>query len=96
MKQATKAVHAGTVLDKASKGVNSPIYTSTAHTFIDEDECAYPRYYNTKGQEIVCNKISALEQTEASLLFSSGLAATSSAFLGLLKEGDHVVSQCNI
>ncbi len=50
MKLETKAVHAGTSLDKNSKGVNSPIYTSTAHTFIDEDDCAYPRYYNTKDK----------------------------------------------
>lgn len=96
MKLATKAVHAGTILDQQSKGVNSPIYTSTAHFFIDEEECAYPRYYNTLGQEIVANKISALEQTEATLIFSSGLAATSSALFGILEKGDHVVSQGNI
>jgi cystathionine beta-lyase/cystathionine gamma-synthase len=96
MKQATKVVHAGAVLDKFSKGVNSPIYTSTAHTFIDEDDCAYPRYYNTTAQAIVANKISALEQTEETLVFSSGMAAISSALLGLLKKGDHLVCQGNI
>ena len=36
--------------------------------------------------------LAALEEAEAALLFSSGMAAISSAFLASLKAGDHVVT----
>lgn len=89
----TKCVHAGTIKDETHKGINSPIYTSTSYAFIDRDETIYPRYLNTPNERSVAAKIAALEETEAALVFSSGMAAISAVVLGLLGAGDHVVFQ---
>ena len=90
---ATQCVHAGTIRDTEGAGVNSPIFTSTATGFLDREENTYPRYFNIPNQEAVVAKICALEQGEAGLVVSSGMAAISTAFAALLHPGDHVVLQ---
>lgn len=86
-------VHVGEVKDEQFKGAVSPIYTATSYAFDGVDVKRYPRYYNTPNQEMLCKKIAALEQTEAALIFSSGMAAISSAMMAFLKKGDHVLVQ---
>lgn len=92
MKKETKAVHAGTAFDEKTQGTNSPIYTSTAIGYLDS-EVTYPRYFNTKNQFAVATKIAALENAEAALVFSSGMAAITSTLLTFLEAGDHIVFQ---
>ncbi|MDX1284619.1 MAG: PLP-dependent aspartate aminotransferase family protein [Draconibacterium sp.] len=92
MQKETKAIHSGTQFDKKTKGTNSPVYTSTAFGYIDTD-VVYPRYFNTWNQQAVADKIAALENTEAALVFSSGMAAISSALFAFLKTGDHIIFQ---
>tara|TARA_R110002126_G_scaffold206886_3_gene354036 strand:- start:23151 stop:24308 length:1158 start_codon:yes stop_codon:yes gene_type:complete len=89
----TTCVHVGEVKDEQFKGAVSPIYMSTSYAFDNVDVKRYPRYYNTPNQEMLCKKIAALENTEDALIFSSGMAAISSAMLAFLKRGDHVVIQ---
>lgn len=89
----TTCVHVGEVRDEQFKGAVSPIYMSTSYAFDDVDVKRYPRYFNTPNQEMLCKKIAALENTEDALIFSSGMAAISSAMLGFLKRGDHVLIQ---
>jgi hypothetical protein len=89
----TKCVHAGTIKDEIHQGINSPVYTSTSYAFIDRDETIYPRYLNTPNERSVAEKIAALEETEAALVFSSGMAAITAVILGLLGSGDHLVFQ---
>lgn len=89
----TICVHVGEVKDEQFKGAVSPIYTSTSYAFDGVDVKRYPRYYNTPNQEMLCKKIAALENTEDALIFSSGMAAISSAMLAFLKKGDHVIVQ---
>ncbi len=89
----TTCVHVGEVEDKQFKGAVSPIYMSTSYAFSNVDVKRYPRYYNTPNQEMLCKKIAALENTEDAMIFSSGMAAISSAMLAFLKRGDHVVIQ---
>lgn len=89
----TTCVHVGEVKDQQFKGAVSPIYMSTSYAFDGVDVKRYPRYYNTPNQEMLCKKIAALEHTEAGLIFSSGMAAISSAMLAFLKRGDHVIIQ---
>ena len=89
----TVCVHTGEVQDKEFKGAVSPIYLATAYEFDGVEALRYPRAFNTPNQEALCKKIAALEHTEAALLFGSGMAAISAAFMGLLKAGDHVVVQ---
>jgi cystathionine beta-lyase len=89
----TKCVHAGTIKDDENRGVNSPIYTSTSFEFIDRDDTVYPRYLNTPNEKAVAIKMAALEETDAALIFSSGMAAISTTVLSFLSSGDHMVFQ---
>ena len=95
-KPSTLCVHAGTIEDTLAGGVNSPIVTSSAFSFLDRDENVYPRYFNTPNQKVIEDKICSLEKGTAGLIVSSGMAAISTAFMALLKPGDHVVLQDQI
>jgi cystathionine beta-lyase len=86
-------VHVGEVKDEQFKGAISPIYMSTSYAFDGVEVKRYPRYLNTPNQEMLCKKIAALERTEDALIFSSGMAAISSAMLAFLQKGDHVIIQ---
>ena len=89
----TACVHAGIIIDEKTKGVNTPIYTSTSFAYFDLEEAVYPRYFNVPNMEALNKKISILEHGEAGLVFSSGMAAISSALLAFLNNGDHAVFQ---
>ena len=91
MKNQTIAIHAGTKKDKATGGVNTPIFTSSASSYLDREEGAYPRYFNTVNQVAVGEKIASLEHAESGLVFSSGMGAISCAILAYAGAGDHVV-----
>ena len=89
----TICTHVGELEDKQHRGAISPLYMSTSYAYEDVDVKRYPRYFNTPNQEGLCKKIAALEHAEAALIFSSGMAAVSTALLAFLKAGDHVVLQ---
>jgi len=91
MKRETICVHGGTYHDSATGGINTPIFTSSATSYLDRDRAAYPRYFNTPNQEAVTAKLCALEGAEDGILFSSGMAAMSTAILAFAGSGDHVV-----
>lgn len=92
----TKCVHIGGGADTIAGGINTPIFPSSAHEYLDAGETAYPRYFNTFNQKVLVEKISALEGADDGLVFSSGMAAISSVLLSFLKAGDHVVLQDEI
>lgn len=96
MKTETKCVHAGGLEDKVRGGINSPIYVSSANEYLDRGIVPYPRYFNIANQDAVAEKIAQLENAEAGLVFSSGMAAISSAILSFVKAGEHVVLQDEI
>jgi cystathionine beta-lyase/cystathionine gamma-synthase len=87
----TICVHTGTQLDSTTRGVNTPVHTSSAFGYRGPLGNLYPRYYNTPNQQAVVEKLCALEGAEDGLLLSSGMAAISAIVLGLLKQGDHLV-----
>lgn len=91
-KKETRAVHSGTQFDEGTQGTNSPVYTSTAIGYLDSG-VSYPRYFNTKNQRAVAEKIASLENTGDALVFSSGMAAITSALFTFLKTGDHIIFQ---
>lgn len=91
MKKATQAVHAGSHKELNFGGVNTPIFTSSAIEYLDDSQVRYPRYFNTHNNLVVAEKIAALENAEAALVTSSGMAAISIILYGLLQAGDHVV-----
>ncbi len=92
----TKCVHSGGGTDTISGGLNTPIFPSSAHEYLDVEDAAYPRYFNTLNQKVLVRKICDLEGAEDGVVFSSGMAAISSVLLAFLKSGDHVVLQDEI
>ena len=99
---ATLAVHAGEPPCRVTGALDTPIYQSTTFVSTSADEMAavygeekfgymYTRYGNPTIRALE-EKIEKLEGGEAALAFSSGMAAISSAILGYVKAGDHVVA----
>jgi O-succinylhomoserine sulfhydrylase len=60
--------------------------------FADEEQgMIYSRYANPNTSELI-NKVCILEEAEAGLSFSSGMAAVFASFAGIVESGDHIVS----
>ncbi|GHE41162.1 trans-sulfuration enzyme family protein [Sphingobacterium griseoflavum] len=60
--------------------------------FAEEEEgMVYSRYANPNTTEFI-NKVCILEEAEAGLAFSSGMAAVFASFAGFIRSGDHIVS----
>jgi len=91
--QETRCVHSGTIIDREDEGANTPVYTSTSFGYLDRETPMYPRYFNTKNQQALSQKISSLEKAENALAFSSGMAAITSTLYAFLSQGDHIVFQ---
>lgn len=91
MKKETQCVHSGTYHDGLTRGVNTPIFTSSSYEYLDREEIPYPRYFNTPNQAAVVEKLCALEGGEDGVLFSSGMAAITTTVLAVAGAGDHVV-----
>lgn len=93
----TLCVHAGFTPDSLTSGASTPIYPATAN-----GECPstgtllYPRYLNLPNHRVVAAKLASLEQGEAAIITSSGMAAISTALYAFLKPGDHVIFPSNI
>ncbi len=92
----TKCIHAGTAEDTITKGVNSPIFPSSSYKYLDTEDVAYPRYFNTVNQKVIVKKICDLEGAEDGVVFSSGMAAISTVLFSFLKTGDHIILQDEI
>ncbi|HEY6292381.1 MAG TPA: PLP-dependent aspartate aminotransferase family protein [Terriglobia bacterium] len=98
---ATLAVHAGENVCPVTGAVDTPIYQSTTFAAADSDEMAavyggekpgymYTRYGNPTIHALE-EKVAALEGGEAALATAAGMAAISTAILGYVQAGDHVV-----
>tara|TARA_B100001989_G_C24549195_1_gene473090 strand:+ start:3174 stop:4322 length:1149 start_codon:yes stop_codon:yes gene_type:complete len=93
-KPETLCVHEGQIKDPLYNGAVSPLYMATAYSYMKGD--MYPRYFNTPNQVGLSKKISALENSEESLIFGSGMAAISTSLLAFLSSGDHVIFQSDL
>ncbi len=96
MKKDTQCVHSGTLADPKTRGVNTPIFTSSVFEYLGMPENVYPRYFNTPNQKAIIEKLCTLENAENGLVFSSGMAAISTAIFSFLQSGDHVILQRDI
>ena len=96
MEKNTQCVHSGTYVDSETKGLNTPIYTSSSFEYLDSPENVYPRYFNIPNQKSIIEKLCALENAEDGLVFSSGMAAISTVLFSFLNSGDHIVLQRDI
>jgi len=99
---ATLAVHAGEAICPVTGALDTPIYQSTTFASANSDEMAavygeekygymYTRYGNPTLHALE-GKLAALEGGEAALAAATGMAAISTAILGYVKAGDHVVA----
>jgi cystathionine beta-lyase/cystathionine gamma-synthase len=96
MKKNTQCVHSGTYPDPRTRGINTPIFTSSSFEYLDMPENVYPRYFNTPNQKTIIEKLCALENAEDGLFFSSGMAAISTTIFSFVTSGDHIVLQRDI
>jgi len=97
---ATRAVHGATPAPGGA--MSTPIHHSSTFAFPSLDEMNQAQaqgpagaYYQRLGHPTLraCEeRLAALEEAETALLFPSGMAAISSAFLAHLASGDHIVA----
>lgn len=98
----TRAVHGGERRPKAHFSITPPLVHSSTFTFAQTSDLVdfmegrvdrgeeYGRYGNPT-REAVEDRLAALEGAEAGLLFSSGMAAVTTALLAMLRPEAHVV-----
>ncbi|GHF26853.1 O-acetylhomoserine (thiol)-lyase [Amycolatopsis deserti] len=98
----TKQIHAGASPDPATGARATPIYQTTSYVFRDSQHGAdlfslaepgniYTRIMNPT-QDVLEQRVAALEGGVAALAFASGTAATNAAILNVANAGDHIVS----
>ena len=98
----TQQIHSGQTPDPTTGSRSLPIYQTTAYQFRDTAHAAnlfgvaevgnvYTRI-NNSTQDAVEKRLATLEKGIASLLVSSGMAATALAIMNVAEAGDHVVA----
>ncbi len=105
-KLATKALHAGHD-PKLTGGTRAvPIYQTSSYVFNDTDHAAklfslgelgfiYTRLNNPTNQ-ILQDRLAAVEGGVGAVVFASGTAAISTGLLTLLRAGDHIVASSSL
>lgn len=98
----TQQIHAGAQPDPATNARATPIYQTTSYVFRDTQHGAdlfslaepgniYTRMMNPT-QDVLEQRVAALEGGVAAVAFASGSASTTAAVLNLAGSGDHVVA----
>ncbi len=72
------------------------MFPSSAYDFEEGVTTLYPRYFNTPNQKATAEKLAALENAEAGLMFSSGMAAILTSLFAMMKSGDHAIFPSDI
>ncbi len=102
----TKQVHAGSSPDPTTNARATPIYQTTSFTFRDTQHAAdlfglaepgniYTRIMNPT-QDVLEQRVAALEGGVAAVALASGQAAETLTFLTLASAGDHIVSSASL
>ena len=93
----TQVIHAGELRPRVNGAVALPIFQTAMYETPREAEgyyaIRYIRLNNTPNHAVLHGKIAALENAEAAIVASSGMAAITSALLSVLSSGDHVLAQ---
>src|SRR5437660_3059140 len=106
MKSATEIIHRGEGVNRNAAPLTTPIYETTTFVFDTAAEVQaynegkspkflYSRYSNPTVQAVE-QTIAALELADTALLLSSGMAATATALLALVKAADEIVCSAAI
>jgi O-acetylhomoserine (thiol)-lyase len=102
----TKQIHSGAAPDPVTNARATPIYQTTSYVFNNSDHAKnlfalaefgniYTRIQNPT-QNVVEERVAALEGGTAALLVASGQAAETFAVLNIAEAGDHIVSSASI
>lgn len=102
----TLQVHAGAQPDPTTNARITPVYRTTSYVFDNADHAArlfglaefgniYSRIMNPTN-DVVEQRLAALEGGSAALLLASGQAASTYAVLNIASAGDHIVSSSSI
>ena len=102
----TKQIHSGARPDPVTNARATPIYQTTSYVFNNADHAAnlfalaefgniYTRIQNPT-QDVVEQRVAALEGGTGALLVASGQAAETFAVLNIAEAGDHIVSSSSI
>ncbi|ALG13524.1 bifunctional o-acetylhomoserine/o-acetylserine sulfhydrylase [Kibdelosporangium phytohabitans] len=102
----TKQIHSGAAPDPATGARATPIYQTTSYVFRDTQHGAdlfslaepgniYTRI-NNPTQDVLEQRVAALEGGVAAVAFASGQAAETAAILTLARSGDHLVSSASL
>lgn len=102
----TKQIHAGQKPDPTTGARALPIYQTTSFQFRDTDHAAalfslaepgniYTRIVNPTN-DVVEQRLAALEGGIGALLFASGQAATTGALTNVAEAGDHIVASSSL
>ena len=102
----TKQVHSGAAPDPTTSARATPIYQTTSYTFRDSQHAAdlfslaepgniYTRIMNPT-QDVLEQRVAALEGGIAAVALASGQAAETLTFLTLASAGDHIVSSASL
>ncbi|PFG30886.1 bifunctional o-acetylhomoserine/o-acetylserine sulfhydrylase [Paramicrobacterium agarici] len=102
----TLQIHAGAAPDPVTKSRATPIYQTTSYVFDNTEHAKnlfalaefgniYTRIQNPT-QDVVEQRVAALEGGTGALLLASGQAASTFSILNIAQAGDHVVSSSSI
>lgn len=102
----TLQIHAGQTPDPVTGSRALPIYQTTAYQFRDTQHAAdvfgiaEPGYVYTRinnpTQDVVEQRLAALEGGVGALLVASGMAATAIAIMNVAQAGDHIVASPHV
>ncbi len=91
----TRVIHAGEPEPRIGGAASVPIFQSTVYEYRGRagEELRYSRYNNGPNHEVLARKLADLEDAEAAVVTSSGMAAITTALLTHLPAGSHVLVQ---
>jgi methionine-gamma-lyase len=102
----TKSIHSGEKLCPLTGSITTPIYQASTFGFADLDsfkkamadppEGYYYSRYTNPTFEAVEQKLADLMGAQRAVVFSSGMAAVTTAILSLVSSGDHIVSSYDL
>jgi cystathionine beta-lyase/cystathionine gamma-synthase len=91
----TNVIHSGRPEPRVDGSVVTPVFQSANYLMGEESTYADVRYIrlnNSPNHRVLHARLAVLENTEAALVTSSGMAAITSTLVAFLHSGDHVIA----
>lgn len=91
----TNVIHSGTPEPRVDGSVVTPVFQSANYLMGEESTYADVRYIrlsNSPNHRVLHERLAVLENTEAALVTSSGMAAITSTLVAFVHSGDHVIA----